>query len=378
MKVAIISNDAFGLLNFRGPLLMELRRLGHDVIAFAPDIDASTHAALDAMGVTSVEYNLSRAGTNAIRDFATIIQLRYLLKKHCPDISLACFIKPVIYGTIAAWLAGVPRRYAMIEGLGFAFINSPNSSWKNVAVRSVVSSLLRISLKKANRTVVLNIDDRNELINRNLVAPENCAILGGIGVDLDEWRYSPPPTQPVTFILVARLLWDKGIGEYARAAAILRKTHPQAKFLLLGGLDQNPAAVPREAVESWVSENVLDAWPGHVSVRPWLEQSSVFVMPSFYREGVPRSTQEAMALGRPVITTNNPGCRDTVVNGVNGFLVPPRDPVALADAMRHFIDRPQDIVAMGHESRRLAEERFDVKTQNGKLLALIGIPAIAD
>ena len=240
MKVAVISNDAFGLLNFRGPLLVELRRLGHDIIAFAPDIDRSTQAALAAMGVASVEYKLSRTGTNPIRDLATIIQLRRLLKNHRPDVSLSCFIKPVIYGTIAAWLAGVPSRYAMIEGLGFAFTDSSNSTWKNAAIQAVISSLLMISLKKANHTVVLNIDDRNELLNRNIVSAENCTVLGGIGVDLDEWRYSPPLSHPVTFILVARLLWDKGVGEYARAAAILRKTHPQAKFLLLGGLDQNP------------------------------------------------------------------------------------------------------------------------------------------
>lgn len=377
MKIAVISNDAFGLLNFRGPLLIELRRLGHDVLAFAPDIDSPTRAALAAMGVSSVQYKLSRTGVNPAEDFKTTLQLRRLLKHHKPDVSLSCFIKPAIYGNIAAWWAGVPRRYAMIEGLGFAFTNSPSSTWRSTAIRMAVSFLLRVSLRRATQTVVLNHDDKKELMECDIVTEESCTVLGGIGVELDEWRYSSPPTQPVTFILVARLLWDKGVGDYARAAAILRKTHPEAKFLLLGGLDQNPTAVSREEVENWVSANILDAWPGHVPVRPWLEQSSVFVLPS-YREGLPRSTQEAMALGRPVITTDCPGCRDTVVNGVNGFLVPPSDPVALADAMRHFIDRPQDIVAMGHESRRMAEERFDVKRQNRKLLDIMHIFALAD
>lgn len=375
MKVAVISNDAFGLLNFRGPLLLELKRRGHDVLAFAPDIDTSTRAALTAMGVQSVEYGLSRTGLNPLKDIATILQLRGLLKQHRPDISLSCFIKPVIYGTVAAWLASVPRRYAMIEGLGFAFTDSPTARRKNSIIRTAVSLLFKLSLSKANRVIVLNSDDQNELIQRNLVSPEKIEILGGIGVDLHEWEYSPPPLQPVTFILVARLLWDKGIGEYACAAASLRKTHPDAKIILVGGLDQNPAAVPREVVEGWLSDNILDAWPGHVPVRPWLEQASVFVLPS-YREGVPRSTQEAMAMGRPVITTNSPGCRDTVIEGVNGFLVPPGDPAALAESMRHFIDHPESITSMGRESRRLAEERFDVKVQNGKLLALMGLPEI--
>ena len=373
MKVAVISNDAFGLLNFRGPLLLELRRRGHDVVAFAPDIDAPTNAALAAMGVRSVEYKLARTGLNPLRDMATMLQLRSLLRRHRPDVSLSCFIKPVIYGTVAAWLAGVPRRYAMIEGLGFSFTVSPNSTLKTTAIRLAVSLLFRFSLNKANRVVVLNEDDKLELVKRKIVHPNSVSILGGIGVNLTEWEYSSPPKQPVTFILVARLLWDKGIGEYAEAAAILRKTHPSARIFLVGGLDENPAAVPREVVESWVSNNVLDAWPGHAPVRPWLENSSVFVLPSTYREGVPRSTQEAMAMGRPVITTDSPGCRDTVLDGVNGFLVPPRDPDALAGAMRHFIEQPDDIVAMGRESRRLAEERFDVEAQNEKLLTFMGL-----
>lgn len=373
MRVAVISNNAFGLLNFRGPLLLELKRRGHDVLAFAPDIDASTRAALTAMGVHSVEYGLSRTGLNPFKDISTILQLRALLKKYQPDISLSCFIKPVIYGTVAAWLAGVPRRYAMIEGLGFAFTDSPIPRRKNSIIRIAISFLLKFSLSKSDCIVVLNSDDYNELIKRNLVSSDKIEILGGIGVDLHEWEYSPPPLQPVTFMLVARLLWDKGIGEYARAAASLRKTHPNARIILVGGLDQNPAAVPRQVVEGWVSDNVLDAWPGHVPVRPWLEQASVFVLPS-YREGVPRSTQEAMAMGRPVITTNSPGCRDTVIEGVNGFLVPPGDPVALADAMRRFLDHPEDIISMGRESRRLAEERFDVQVQNAKLLSFMGLP----
>lgn len=375
MKVAVISNDAFGLLNFRGPLLLELRRRGHDVLAFAPDIDDSTRVALSTMGVRPIEYGLSRTGLNPIKDIATVLQLRGLLQKHRPDLSLACFIKPVIYGTLAAWFAGVPRRYAMIEGLGFSFTDSPKSTWKNAAIRSAISLLLKFSLSKANHVIVLNDDDKIELLKRNLASTSNISILGGIGVDIHEWKYSSPPVSPVTFILVARLLWDKGIGEFVQASSILRKTHPNVRILLVGGLDKNPAAVPREVVDRWVSGNVLDAWPGHVPVLPWLEKSSVFVLPS-YREGVPRSTQEAMAIGRPVITTNSPGCRDTVVDGVNGFLVPTGDPVALADAMRHFVDHPEDIISMGRESRKLAEERFDAQVQNAKLLAIMGLAEI--
>lgn len=376
MKIAVISNGASALLNFRAPLLIELRRRGHDVLAFAPDHDAASRTALIALGVQPCDYRLARTGTNPFQDFATIIDLRHQLKRVQPDICFASFIKPAIYGTIAAWLAGVKRRYAMLEGLGFTFTEDGRSTLKKKALALVVFSLMRFALARATRVIVLNKDDYQELRQQKLVHADKCEILGGIGVDLKEWSYSVPPVQPVTFILVGRLLWDKGIKEFVEAAQILRRSHSDVKILLVGGRDQNPAAVPPVLIERWRSDKIIDAWPGHVPVRPWLNQSSVFVLPS-YREGVPRSTQEAMALGLPIITTDVPGCRDTVIEGVNGFLVAPRDPVALANAMKHFVVHPEDIISMGRESRRLAEERFDIKVQNEKLMTLIGLGALA-
>src|SRR5690606_25164520 len=144
------------------------------------------------------------------------------------------------------------------------------------------------------------------------------------------------------------------------------------QFILVGGQDENPSTIPSIEIESWVADGLIK-WPGHVEVRPWLAKAHVFVLPSYYREGVPRSTQEAMALGRPVITTDVPGCRDTVADWRNGFVVPPRDAAALAAAMRRFLDNPGLIAPMGAESRRIAEERFDAHVQNRKLLACLGI-----
>jgi Glycosyltransferase len=179
---------------------------------------------------------------------------------------------------------------------------------------------------------------------------------------------SAPVTRPVTFLLAARLLREKGIVEYAEAARLVRSRHADARFILLGGLDTNPGGLRRDEIDAWVSEGVLE-WPGHVpDVRPWLARASVYVLPSYYREGVPRSTQEAMAMARPVITTDAPGCRETVIDGRNGFLVPPRDPMSLAEAMERFVLDPELIVSMGEESRRIAEERFDVKRINRRMM----------
>lgn len=372
MKIAVISNAAGSLLNFRGPLLAEMRRRGHDILAFAPDHDATTRGALRKMGVEPVDYRISRTGTNPLADMAAVLELCKLLRRHGPEASLAYFIKPVIYGSIAARLAGIPRRYAMIEGLGFAFTATSGRSWRRSVLQRIILALFRLSLRHVTRTIFLNPDDQAEFLRRGLVLEEKTGLLGGIGVDLSEWRAtsSPRPEKP-TFILVARLLRDKGVVEYAEAARLLRREYPQARFLLVGGHDPNPAAVPLASVRQWVDDGIVE-WPGFVAVQPWLDQASVFVLPS-YREGVPRSTQEAMALSLPVITTDVPGCRETVIDGVNGFLVPPRDPMALADAMRHFIEEPDLITEMGAQSRRIAEERFDVHRQNAKLLEMIDL-----
>lgn len=372
LKIAMISNSAVSLLNFRGPLIAEMTRRGYQVLAFAPDHDAETRVELKKLGSVPIDYAMSRAGTNPLKDAAVILELRRLLRMHRPDVSFAYFVKPVIYGTLAARLAGVPRRYAMIEGMGFTFTAAGENDWRKKALRWVVVRLFRLSLLFATRLLLLNSDDYAEFLNRRLVRPDRAALLGGIGVDLDDWPYAVPRTDPVTFILVARMLRDKGVENYVAAARIVRRAHPAARFLLVGGHDQNPAAVPITVLEEWVAEGIVE-WSGHVPVKPWLARASVFVLPSFYREGIPRSTQEAMAIGLPIITTDVTGCRETVDDGVNGFLIPPHDSEALAKAMEYFIDHPEKIVPMGVESRRLAEERFDVHRQNRKCLELIGL-----
>lgn len=373
MKIAVISNGALSLINFRGPLMAEMIRCGHEVLAFAPDHDEISRATLRAMGVRPVECAMARAGTNPLQEMASILELHRLLRRHQPDLCFSYFIKPVIYGTIAAWMAKIPRRYGLIEGLGFAFTTAPGQGRQRRLLQGIISTLARFAMVRLHRLMFLNPDDLQEFIARKLISQDKAALVGAIGVDLDEWRVMPMPGGPITFILVARLLRDKGVAEYIDAARILRASHPDARFLLVGGLDDNPAAIPRADVQSWVDEGLIE-WPGHVAVEPWLARAHVFVLPS-YREGVPRSTQEAMAMGRPVITTDVPGCRETVIEGKNGFMTPPRDPQALAAAMRCFLEDPGLIARMGAQSRRIAEERFNVNVQNRKLLDCMGVTA---
>lgn len=369
--IAIITSQAFSLVNFRGPLIRELVARQVKVFALAPDFDDEQRRAILELGAQPVDFSLARTGMNPLRDGLDTIRLALLLRRLRPDVTLGYFIKPVIYGTLAAWVARVPRRVGMIEGLGYVFTPSGNSmTWRRQWLQRAVSGFYKLSLAKAHKAIFLNPDDINEFVGKGLVEENKVANLGGIGVDLDEWFPVPVVQKPMTFLLVARLLREKGIVEYAEAARRVKAIHPAARFVLLGGLDPNPGGLSRAEVESWVNEGLLE-WPGHVPVKPWLAQASVYVLPS-YREGVPRSTQEAMAMGRPVITTDAPGCRETVVEGENGFLVPVRDPEALAKAMLRFIENPQLVETMGRASRALAERRFDVNKVNAKMLGWLG------
>jgi glycosyltransferase involved in cell wall biosynthesis len=370
--IAIISSQAFSLINFRGSLINALVKDNIRVYALAPDYSDEFRQQIVALGAIPVGFQLARTGMNPWRDLCDMFRLAALLRRLRPDVTLGYFIKPVIYGTLAAWIARVPRRVAMIEGLGYVFtLSGTVLSWKRKLLRRAVSLLYRVALVRAHQVIFLNKDDIAEFVGGGLVDGAKVVNLGGIGVDLADWRLTPAVTKPVTFLLVARLLREKGIAEYAGAAKLVKALYPETRFVLLGGLDPNPGALSQPEVQAWVTEGLLE-WPGHVVVKPWLAQASVFVLPS-YREGVPRSTQVAMAMGRPVITTDVPGCRETVEQGVNGFMVPVRDAGALAQAMLIFVNQPELIAPMGAASRRMAEAKFDVHKINAEILKIMAI-----
>lgn len=368
-RLALIGNQAFSMLNFRGPLIRDIVARGHEVFAFAPDFDETSRDAVRSLGAAPMDHGLRRTGMNPVRDAAGVVDLVGKLRSIRPDVALGYSIKPATYGVLAAWMAGVPRRFAMIEGLGHVFMQHP--SLKSRALLAGVSLLYRTALARAERTFFLNPDDRADFLHFGLVRPETADVIGGIGVDLAQWRAAPPVTEPITFLFVGRLLREKGIIELIQSIRAVKAAHPEVRFVLLGDVDSNPSSLSREEVLGWVAEGLV-TWPGQVEVAPWIAQASVFVLPS-YREGVPRSTQEAMAMARPVITTDVPGCRETVVDGRNGFLVPVKDAGALANAMLRLVEKPELVELMGAESRRMAEERFDVATVNARLINVMGL-----
>lgn len=366
-RFALISPYAPSLLAFRGHLIRKLVGCGVEVAVLAPDFTPGIREEIRRMGARPVDYFLQRTGINPVKELRAILSLVRALRETRADTMLGYTHKPAVYGLLAGTLAGVPFRHALITGLGYAFTPDENKGARQKLIRACMRALYRTALPGASRVFFQNHDDLADFEGMGLIAPGQALVSGATGVDLREWRACPARMQPVTFTLAGRLLKEKGVREFAEAARIVKERHPGAEFLLLGGLDSNPGAIPGHTVRQWVDEGVLE-WPGVVSdMKGCLARTSVYVLPS-YREGVPRSTQEAMAAGRPVITTDVPGCRETVLDGVNGFLVAPRDPDALARVMERFILEPELIDRMGRESRRLAEERFDAEKINTRLI----------
>ncbi|WP_187336609.1 glycosyltransferase family 4 protein [Novosphingopyxis iocasae] len=374
MKITLITSGAITVPNFRGLLIQSLNRQGHNLSAMAPDWNDELRERTRAYGAEPVDIALDRAGVHPIRDALNCWLLAGQLRRTAPDAVLCYFAKPAIFGTLAAWIARVPRRIALIEGLGYVFTEGEDSGGaKRWLLRTITKLLYRNALRAADKVAFLNEDDAGQFRAMGLVTADKIIVLGGIGVDLQELKPSSPPAGPPSFIMMARLLREKGVREYVAAARIVKARHPDARFVLLGDRDANPGSVSWGELDAWIADGIVE-WPGHVdNVPEWLSDASVFVLPS-YREGVPRSTQEAAALGRAVITTDAVGCRETVVDGRNGFVVPVRSVDELAEAMERFVKQPELVARMGAESRALAEERFDALRWNERMTKLLTEP----
>ncbi|MGC4249894.1 MAG: glycosyltransferase family 4 protein [Sphingobium sp.] len=376
MKILVLSSFAFSLVNFRGKLIEAMVREGHRVVACAPDDDPVVQRQLAAMGAGYRRTAMARTGSNPLSDLLLLLRYVRLIVRERPDVVLAYTQKPIIYGGLAARLFGRARFYALMSGLGYVF--SPAAEHRRL-LRAIVGRLYRLAVARARAIFVFNGDDRDELIAQGIVQRSAPVVeVPGSGIDLAHFAASPLPEGPPVFLMIARLMRDKGVFEYAEAARRLKARHPQARFRLLGRLDRdNPTGLSEAELDEWVRDGIIDYMPETRDVRPVLAQATVFVLPSYYREGLPRTLLEAMSVGRPLITTDMPGCREPVMPGVNGFLVPPRDVDALAGAMERFIEDPALAVGMGARSRAYAEERFDVRKVNRQLMRVMQIGGTA-
>lgn len=364
MKIfLLISPKNRTVYNFRGELIRAIRDKGYEVIVTGPDqIDVDK---IEALGARFVEIPMNKTGTSVTSDLKYCLALYKLMKREKPDATLGYTIKPVVYGAIAAKTANIHNINSMVTGGGYTFIDT---SMKARILGVIVRNLYRVGLGKTDHVIFQNSDDLNEFCEHGLAKRGKCRIVNGSGVDTAHFAPTPLPKAPVTFFMLSRLLKSKGVSEYLEAACMAKAKRPDLRFLLLGKYENAMQdALDRDYIQAFIRDGTVERFEETSDVRPYYAMCSVYVLPS-YREGTPRTVLEAMAMGRPILTTDTQGCRETVRNGENGFLVPAKDATALAEKMLWFAGHPERIPEMGEASRRYAIEKFDVHMVNANML----------
>ena len=349
------------VIAFRKPLIKYLQSNGYEVGVIAQDNNRE-----DDIKALGVSFFCAKQDNRALNPFSMIQyrkEIAKILTKEKPDIVFTFQLKPNTFGVKAAKKAGVKNVFSMVEGAGDVFIND-TLKWK--IVRFVVCKLYKSAFKNAKKVFFLNNDDKAEFLQRKLVKEQQCEIVHGIGVDLEHFAYKPIKNDR-TFLMVARMLKTKGVYEYCKCARIVKQKYPDAVFNYLGA----EGTVKISDIQEYIDDGSINYLGVAKDVRPYLEDCSVFVLLSYYREGLPMSIMEAESTGRAVLTSDNVGCRDSIVNEYNGFLVAKKDYQALAERCCELISNPQKLVEMGENSRKLAEKQFDSKQINGRICEVI-------
>ncbi|RLL47445.1 glycosyltransferase family 1 protein [Acinetobacter cumulans] len=378
MKFLMICSYLPSALNFRGKLLEAIAHQGYEIHIMAPELSMfpDEYQQLQSLGYTVHDIPMQRTGTNPLADLKLLKHLYQQIRQIQPDYVLSYTIKPVIYGTLAGWLAKVPHRFALITGLGYAFQNV--ESGKRSLFQKMVHGLYAQALKHSDKVFFQNPDDLKLFQDMHLLEAEKpTVVVNGSGVNVQDFDVLPLPQNDAgvvkaSFLLIARLLGDKGVREYAEAARIIKAKHPTTEFHLVGWIDDNPSAIAQAELDEWIADGRLNYWGKLSDVRPAISQSSVYVLPS-YREGTPRTVLEAMAMGRAIITTDAPGCRETVQHGQNGYLVGVKSVDDLVQSMQYFIEDPKLIEYMGQRSREIALNKYDVHQVNAHMMTEMGM-----
>lgn len=368
MKVMLVTPQTHTIHNLRGDLVREIVARGHTVVALGPEADPEGRVA--ALGASFIPLPLIKNSTGPGHDLEYFRALLAIMRRERPDIVFSYTVKPVIYGSLAARLAGTRGIYPMNTGLGYVFTSDSPAAR---LLRFPVANLYRLGFACATRVFFQNSHDRDFFIRGRCVAPGKCVVVNGSGVNMERFAPAPlPPGPEVPFLMIARLMRAKGVLEYLEAARLVRQTHPRARFTLVGPLERIQDSLSRAEVAPFFEQGIVDYRGAAADVRPHIAACAVYVLPS-HGEGISRTILEALSMGRPVITTDAPGCRETVVDGQNGFLVPVRDSAALADKMRWFLEHPGRIAPMGRASRKLCREKFEVGIINEQMMKTMNL-----
>lgn len=368
MKVVFLCCQAQSLLSFRKELMCALMDKGCEVLAFAPEPEAQWRERFIEIGVSYGSLKLQKNGTNPFSDLAGMADILKKLKAVKPDAVFCYHAKTVIYGSIAAKLAKVKRRIALIAGVGSVLRDKP-TNLKSRLVRGILALEYRAGLSAATAVFFQNHDDSELFLSKRLVKENKIAYINGSGVNLERFTQSPVP-EAKRFLFVGRLIRDKGLVEYLTAARELKSRMPDAEFGVIGYFDTNPTSLSMADIQPFIDDGSIAFYGFQEDVRPCLDACCCFVLPS-YHEGTPKSALEALAVGRPVVTSDTVGCRETVVNGENGILVPVGDSAALVKALERIAGDYDMCRSMGERSHRLAVEKFDVRAVNGIIVSAV-------
>ena len=365
-KLLLIGVEPNSLINFRGELIKAFEKAGKTVttVSLPLSVDQEKYFLQNKINHSSIFFQ--RNGLNPIADLRLFLSISRLYRQQKPEAILAYTVKPVIWGGLAARYEGV-KFYALITGLGFAF---QGESFKRKLLTKFVSFLYKLALKDSKAVIFQNIDNRNVFVEKGIVELSKTHVVNGSGVNIEKYNIEDFPSDNIVFLCVSRLLGEKGLREYAKAAKIVKNKFPNVEFELVGPEDSSPDAIPLNEVRSW--SDCINYKGSASDVRPYIKNAHVFVLPS-YHEGLPRSTLEAMSMGRPILTTDAIGCKDTVENGINGFKVQIKSVDELSKKMIWFIEHRDQVNEMGLESRKMAENKFDVHKVNKEMLKIMEI-----
>ena len=357
-KLFIVVNQDFFFLSHRLPIGVTAKDAGYDVTIVSEDTGVSDK--IREAGLNTINLPINKAGTNIKDEIKTFFFLYKLFRREKPDIVHLVGLKTMLWGSLACRLAGVKAMVSAVCGVGVLFDEEHAHSFMTRSILKV----MRITHKKKRLTVIFqNNDDKAIFLNAKIMKEEQCAFTNGSGINLQNYDYTPEPTDGlIKIIFTARMVEDKGTLILIDAAKKLEAEYKgKVQFLLCGGLDTNPNGITKEMLESRCDGDYIQ-WLGHrKDVLELLKQSHIMAFPSWYREGLPKSVIEAEAIGRPVVTTDSVGCRDTVVDGLNGFMIPIKDADALASALKKLIDYPALRQEMAHNAREFAVSKFDIK-----------------
>lgn len=358
-KVAVLSSHTPSLFWFRMDMMKEFQSLGYKVYALGNECEEDWKEKFEAHGIVYKKIDVERNGVNPITDLRTLVSIRDALKKISPDKIFTFQAKTIIYGGIAANQLGIKEVYPLIAGMGSVFLKN---DLKTKIIRKIMVAEYKHSMRNSSVVFFQNHDDEKIFRDNRIITTQKVVMIPGSGVNCEKFALQSMPDK-FGFLCISRLIRDKGIYEYLEASKIIKKSYSDVRCLLVGPYDSNPSAISQEELEPYIENGIIEYFGEQDDVRPFLEQCNVFILPS-YREGTPKTNLEAMASGKAIITTDAPGCRETVVDESNGFLVPVKDVEAIVERMERFIRNPDLAKKMGNVGRKMAENKFNVKIVN--------------